>query len=807
MLRDFWETESIGITDEIDTATQLPLKVKRNEEIIFNGRNYEVALPWKEDCLPPSDNYRMCEIRLRSLHHKLKNESNLLQEYDKIIQEQARAEIIEKVPNLNSTNEHNTKNVYYSPHHAVVRKDRETTKVRIFYDGSAKNSKDGRSLNDCLEVGDNHIPHIFDMLTKFRWNAVGLTADIEKAFLMVGIKQEDRDMLRFLWLEDPFASKPEIAEFRFNRLVFGLRPLPSILGATIKHHLRLFKQSEPEIAELLEKSLYVDDLVTGAENDEKALNIFKKSKQIMAEGGFSRKWHGAENDEKALNIFKKSKQIMAEGGFIRKWHSNSHTLLRAVESYEVSSEIKSNQDASTEDDESYAKSSTTPSSSEVKTDNVVKVLGLNWDTAVDEFFFDLTELYDFGKSLPETKRSVLKLTAKIFDPIGFLTPFTVELKILFQELCLDKVNWDASLQGNLLQRWKLLLDEIKCLSSVRIPRCYFQSSPTQIEIHGFSDASHSAYAAVVYMRSLYQDGRVEVRLVASKSRVAPLKKQTIPRLELLGALILARLVNKLDVSGENVKTVFWTDSMTVLCWIKNERIWKQYVQHRIEEIRSLTSREEWRHCPGDTNPADLPSRGVSAKDLSTNTTWWNGPQFLYRPESEWPEIRLTHSENEVVLQEAVKNPAVVTHSLVNNATDQSTDKKIDQVIDVKRFSSLTKLLRVTALVVKFVNQLKKMRNRTKTEERKEVIAEDLKEAEILWIKAVQASSFAEEIKFLQTNKFKTANSCHTIRIIPGRRSRQMQRKTEQFVVACQHYESSPITRETWLCSASDQAVA
>jgi hypothetical protein len=503
MLRDFWETESIGITDEINSATQLPLKAKRNEEITFNGRNYEVALPWKEDCLPPSNNYRMCEIRLRSLHYKLKNESNLLQEYDKIIQGQTRAEIIERVPNLNSTNEHNTKNVYYSPHHAVVRKDRETTKVRIVYDGSAKNSKEERSLNDCLEVGDNHNPHIFDMLTRFRWNAVGLTADIEKAFLMVGIKQEDRDMLRFLWFEDPFASKPEIAEFRFNRLVFGLRPSPSILGATIKHHLRLFKQSEPEIAELLEKSLYVDDLVTGAENDEKALTIFKKSKQIMAEGGFN----------------------------LRKWHSNSHTLLRAVESYEVSSEIKSNQDATTEDDESYAKSSTTPSRSEVKTDNVVKVLGLNWDTAVDEFFFDLTELYDYGKSLPETKRSVLKLTAKIFDPIGFLTPFTVELKILFQELCLDKVNWDASLQGNLLQRWKLLLDEIKCLSSVRIPRCYFQSSPTQIEIHGFSDASHSAYTAVVYMRSLFQDGRVEVRLVASKSRVAPLKKQTIPRLE------------------------------------------------------------------------------------------------------------------------------------------------------------------------------------------------------------------------------------------------------------------------------------
>lgn len=225
----------------------------------------------------------MCEIRLRSLHHKLTNEPNLLHKYDKIIQEQARREIIEKVPELNNANEFNMKRVYYSPHHAVVRKDQETTKVRTIYDGSAKNSK---------EVGDNHSPHMLDMLTKFRWNAVGLTADIEKAFLMVGIKQEDRDMLRFLWFEGPLAKKQDIAEFRFNQLAFGLRLLPSILGATIKHHLRLYKQSEPVMAEMLEKSLYVDNLIIGTETDKEALHDYKKSKQIMAEGGFNlRKWN------------------------------------------------------------------------------------------------------------------------------------------------------------------------------------------------------------------------------------------------------------------------------------------------------------------------------------------------------------------------------------------------------------------------------------------------------------------------------------------------------------------------------------
>ena len=173
-----------------------------------------------------------------------------------------------------------TRRIYYSPHHAVVRRDRETTKVRIVYDGSAKNCKDERSLNDCLEVGENYIPHIFKMLTSFRWNSVALTADIKKAFLMVGIKSDDRDMLRFLWLKDPLAEKPEINEYRFNRLVFGLRPSPSILGETIAHHLNLYKQSEPEMYELLRKSLYVDDLLTGEENDENGLLFIRNRRRL-----------------------------------------------------------------------------------------------------------------------------------------------------------------------------------------------------------------------------------------------------------------------------------------------------------------------------------------------------------------------------------------------------------------------------------------------------------------------------------------------------------------------------------------------
>ena len=165
-------------------------------------------------------------------------------EYNRIIQDQLQNGIVERVPKFNSeTNLFNAKGTHYSPHHTVVRRDHKTTKVPIIYDGSARYSKEEQSLNDCSYVGNNFIPHIFDMLLKFPWNAVDLTADIEKAFLMMGIKPEDRDMLRFLWFDDPIAVKPKVVEYRFNRLVFGLRPSPSILGQTIAHHLSSYKQS------------------------------------------------------------------------------------------------------------------------------------------------------------------------------------------------------------------------------------------------------------------------------------------------------------------------------------------------------------------------------------------------------------------------------------------------------------------------------------------------------------------------------------------------------------------------------------
>ena len=185
---------------------------------------------------------------------------------------------------------------------------------------------------------------------------------------------------------------------------------------------------------------------------------------------------------------------------------------------------------------------------------------------------------------PPTKRSLLKVSAKVFNPRGFLSPFSIRAKILFQKLCSSKKEWDESLEGEAFRMWNCVIREFKKLSNVKVPRCYFNpiQGVLKPKLHGFNDASEKAYAAAVYLRTVYQDGIiVNSQLIAAETRVAPIKKQSMPRLELLGTTILARLLRSVQTSLESTITIsqsyYWVDSFTTLCWIKNERHWKQYM--------------------------------------------------------------------------------------------------------------------------------------------------------------------------------------------------------------------------------------
>ena len=563
ILRRFWDNEAIGI-HEITEESEQPIQFL--SDIQFNGIRYEVRLPWKEG-YPSSDipdHFRLCFNRLKYLQLRLLKTPHVLQEYNEIIREELNRGIIEIVDNIKDDADH----IHYLPHHPVIRQDKQTTKVRVVYDGSARSAEDHLSINNCLLTGPNLIPKLFDILIRFCWYRIAITADIEKAFLMIAIHQQDRDMLRFLWFKDPTKVDSQISHFRFNRLVFGLRPSPAILGSVISHHLEKYRQQYPELVESIKDSLYVDDLIAGVDDIKQGFDLYKKAREIMAAGSFN----------------------------LRKWKSNSAELWRKIQEFNRGESTKSTVNQSTPEtaldctliglDKSHAESEST------------RLLGVMWNNIFDEFLFCFSELSEYAQGLPVSKRSILKVSAKIFDPLGLLSPFVIKLKVLFQTLCTESVDWDEPLKGKALEQWNRFRWEIKALNQIKIPRCYFLSSlsPIQVQLHGFSDASEKAFAAAIYLRAAYSDGTVTTRLVAAKTRVAPMKKQSIPRLELLGALILARLANAiLTAMAREIAIVYWVDLMTTLFWIKGDKPWKQYVANRVREIHQLTNKDHWRH--------------------------------------------------------------------------------------------------------------------------------------------------------------------------------------------------------------------
>ena len=284
-------------------------------------------------------------------------------------------------------------------------------------------------------------------------------------------------------------------------------------------------------------------------------------------------------------------------------------------------------------EETYTKS--TIERSQEMSSGEQKILGVRWNVSADRLVFNLEDIVCQVKDLKPTKRNVISIVGKFYDPLGFMAPIIIRFNMFFQELCEAKVNWDETLSGPILIKWQSLVQDLQTSQSISIPRCYFDGIHDEVELYklyGFCDASTGAYAAVIYLLMKTRTDHV-VKFIASKTRVAPSRSQTIPRLELLSALLLAKLIvsithalkSELPLSSPTC----FTDSTVALFWIRGQdKEWKPFVQNRVNEIRKLTSIDCWNHCPGKDNPADVPSRGLSPLELSINVLWRNGPAWL-----------------------------------------------------------------------------------------------------------------------------------------------------------------------------------
>ena len=262
------------------------------------------------------------------------------------------------------------------------------------------------------------------------------------------------------------------------------------------------------------------------------------------------------------------------------------------------------------------------------------------------------------------------------------------MKALFQELCVEKLGWDDELNEGHKERWDSWVKDLVKTKVITFNRCLYyniQENVLASYLHGLGDASNLAYCAVVYF--VYESGTgTYVKMLTSKTRVAPLKPLTIPRLELMSARILASLVDKVKKALEDqvqiAETRYWSDSKTALCWIENKGERKQFVRHRVNDILKLTEKKEWGHCPGKDNPADLGTRGLTASKLEKSDLWWLGPEWLRGPKEGWPERQEIGETPEST--EEQKKAAVSTVKV-------SETVSIENVIDVHRYSSREKL--------------------------------------------------------------------------------------------------------------------
>nr|XP_033191534.1 uncharacterized protein LOC117157550 [Bombus vancouverensis nearcticus] len=430
----------------------------------------------------------------------------------------------------------------------------------------------------------------------------------------------------------------------------------------------------PRAAQVLQRDFYVDDALTGAETKDEALTLRTELTKLLQLAG--------------LNI--------------RKWASNDNDLLHGLSLEETNHQH-------------FLGDSQT-----------LKTLGVFWNSSDDSILYSVEV-----KPTPSrvTKRIISSEIAKIYDPLGLLAPVIVRAKMLLQRIWSSKIDWDESLPIELHTEWERYYAQLPLLNNVRFPRKAIIESAMEIELHGFCDASEKAYGACVYLRTLTINGRAWTQLLTAKSKVAPLKCQTIPRLELSGALLLTSLMSTVQqaLSQKITRTIYWTDSTIVLHWLNTSpHTLKTFVANRVSEIQTKTSIRDWRHVPTDDNPADLISRGQTPEEFLRPTIWQHGPAWLYQSEGYWPTWALT-PQIEVPEQKGAI-------CLSANPADYSL---------LERYSSWPKLIRIIARCLRWRQERNRAAPLTVTE---------LRITHNKLIKLLQNIHFSEEIRTLQKDR-------------------------------------------------------
>lgn len=612
---------------------------------------------------------------LRSTETRLAKDPVKSEAYRAEIQRLEQAGYVVAIPEQKLNREEES---WFIPHHMVSHND----KNRVVFNCSF--SYKGETLNDLLLPGPALGSSLLGVLLRFREHPVAFSSDIKGMFHQIRLLPEDKPLLRFLWRDLNREETPSIYEWQV--LPFGTTCSPCCATYALQKHVVDHSNPGDTVRHSIERCFYVDNCLQSVAKPEEARELVNTLRNLLAEGGFE----------------------------LRQWACNFPNVIQHLpkEARSESSELWLNQ---------------------TESDPQELALGLRWMCQSDTLGYR-SRLTDHATP---TMRNIYKVVASQYDPLGFLVPYVTRAKILIQSLWAKQREWDDPLlPRDILQTWHEWEKELPNLAQITIPRCYVSSQIDSLkcsrQVHIFSDASERAYGSVAYLRTEDTKDGVEVAFLTARSRVAPKRQLSVPRLELCAALTGAQLASllakELTLSIESF--VLWTDSTTVLTWLQSESCrYKVFVGTRIAEIQELTSDHTWRYVESANNPADYITHGKSLKELATDKTWRQGPTYLWRSPSCWPTTpEISTAENPAEL----KKPTFCGHVRLTD---------VQSLPDPQQFNSFKTLVEAAAL----------QRHRAAGNEGNPS-AEDHQLAERDILRRAQYDSFPEDFHCLEAGK-------------------------------------------------------
>ena len=664
----------------------MTLKDEREYKIIeanvqFNAQTgrWMAEYPWTRDPKELASNRNVAYAILRSTERRLMQNEEHAALYARQIEDLLDRKAAREVTQAELNNFEGVK--FYLSHHAVMKPDSKSTPCRIVFNSSARIK--GLSLNDCLAKGPSLLNVLLGILLRFRQNHVAFIGDISKMYHSIDINLKDQMTHLFLWRNFQCEAYPRT--YAMTAVNMGDRPSATIAQIALRKTAEEVSKEYPDESDVILNNSYMDDISGSIDTEETALRYMKNIEQILNNKGF------------------KIKEWIYNGKGGNKKSSDQ-------EQVQVLMGVSEDGDTVTEG-----------------------VLGMRWE--VKEYVLKCSRSATRSNyHSTATKRSILSAVNSVYDPVGFLTPFTVKTKILLRKIWSHEppIDWDDDLPTHIAKQWEEIRAEFEEIKNVAFRRPIIpagaQEDPMLVL---FSDGSEQAYAAAAYIRWKVGDQAFVARLAVAKSRMAPVKTIDIVRIELCGAVLSKRLrcMIEKEMTLKFKKVVHLVDSEIVHAMVNRESYgFNTFVANRVGEIRQGTNPEEWAWIEGKPwlNVADVATRGCNPNMLKLDSLWQTGPEFLSQPEEEWPIRKEVKKDLEYSgMKKSKENP-----SFVGVAEEKET---LAGRIDSKRFSKWKLLQCTTARILKLYNRFKEGANNAG-----DVSPTDLIRAEEFWIKESQS---------------------------------------------------------------------